>query len=295
MLFKERKNLNFNDAKILLTLNGLDNESNMHGPIHRLHRLYTIMGFQQTTWHGVPGHDNHYDHVNVTPYVFDQQANVTHTSFSDLYSRYGKYIRVIVDGNHRENIIGNVDFQKALSQICRSLPIEHVLRHPDPLVGHKLRVIPFYHIDNKKDTKHHLAFVAKDITAMTLVPISILTHACYSYMFKKQKGRGVSERSFHNFDMHVLQHLSIGASSTLSPKRQLYQLFFTECNDFIIGPGHYMNVNNLLKTLPTISALHFGFYKGCVAADSLPRFLMTLDHCRNANDVLGGIRITDSK
>ena len=55
-----------------------------------------------------------------------------------------------VEGNRRESIIVNVDFQKALSQICRSLPIEHVLRHPDPLVCHKLRVNSFNHIDNEK-------------------------------------------------------------------------------------------------------------------------------------------------
>ena len=142
--------------------------------------------------------------------------------------------------------------------------------------------------------KHQLAFVAKDITAMTLVPISIITHACSSYTLKKQKGRGVSERSFHNFDMHVLQHLSIGASSTLSPKRQSYQLFCSECNDFIIGPGHGMTVNNLLKALPMISALHFDFYEGCVAADPLPSFLSTHNHYHNANDVLGHIPITSS-
>ena len=125
-----------------------------------------------------------------------------------------------VEGNCRESIIGNVDFQKALSKICRSLPIEHVLRHPDPLQCHKLRLISLHNIDDEKDMKHQLAFFVKDITAVTMLPMSILMHVCYSYMSKKQKGRGVSERSFHNFDMHVLQNLSIGASSTLSPKRQ---------------------------------------------------------------------------
>ena len=49
MLFKERKDRQFNDAKVLLTVNGLENESDTHGPIHRLHRLYNIMGFQETT------------------------------------------------------------------------------------------------------------------------------------------------------------------------------------------------------------------------------------------------------
>jgi len=112
-------------------------------------------------------------------------------------------------------------------------------------------------------------------------------------MLKKPKGRGVPERGFHNFDMHVLQHLSIGASSTLSSSPPSYQLFCSECNDFIIGPGHCTNINNLLNALPTIAALHFGFYKGCVAADSLPSFLMTLEYCHHANGVLGGLRITE--
>ena len=295
MLFNERKNRHSNYAKILLTVNGLENESDTHGPIHRLHRLYNIMGFQETTWKDLPGHDNHYDNanVNVTPYVLDQQVNVTHTSFRDLHSRYGKDIRVIVDDNLRESTIGDVDFQKALSQICRSLPIEHVLRHPDPLVRNKLRVISFSHIENEKNMKEQLVFVDTDITAMTLVPMSIFTHACFSYMLKKPRGRGVPERSFHNFDMHVLQHMSIGASSTLSSSPPSYQLFCSECNDFIIGPGHCTNINNLLNALPTIAALHFGFYKGCVEADSLPSFLMTLEHCHHANGVLGDLRITE--
>ena len=59
MLFKEKKNLHSNDAKILLTVNGLKNESDIHGPIHRLHRLHKIMGFQETTWNDFPVHDNH--------------------------------------------------------------------------------------------------------------------------------------------------------------------------------------------------------------------------------------------
>ena len=81
MLFKERKNRHSNDAKILLTVNWLENESDMHGPIHRLHRLYKIMGFQETTWDDVPGQDNHYDHVTVTPYVLGQQLT-PHTPVS---------------------------------------------------------------------------------------------------------------------------------------------------------------------------------------------------------------------
>ena len=45
ILFKERNTCHSNDVKILLTVNGLKNESDIHGPIHRLHRLYKIMGF----------------------------------------------------------------------------------------------------------------------------------------------------------------------------------------------------------------------------------------------------------
>ena len=79
-----------NDARILLTVNGRGNERDIDGPIHRLHSLYGILGFEETKWEHISGHLGHYHHDTVTAYVLHQQVKVTHSVFSSLYSRYEK-------------------------------------------------------------------------------------------------------------------------------------------------------------------------------------------------------------
>ena len=86
MLYNEANQHGSNNARILLTVNGRDNEHDIDGSIHCLHRLYTILGFEETKWEDISGHPSHYHHNTVSAYVLQQQVNVTHSVFSDLYS-----------------------------------------------------------------------------------------------------------------------------------------------------------------------------------------------------------------
>ena len=87
MLYNHAKQHGSNDARILLTVNGCDNESDDDGLIHRLHRYYEILGFDKSTWTDVPGHMSRYEHDNMTPYILHKQVSVTHSIFNDIYSR----------------------------------------------------------------------------------------------------------------------------------------------------------------------------------------------------------------
>ena len=59
MLYNEANQHGSNDARILLTVNGRDNERDSDCPIHRLHRLYGTLGFEETKWEDIFGHLSH--------------------------------------------------------------------------------------------------------------------------------------------------------------------------------------------------------------------------------------------
>ena len=131
------------------------------------------------------------------------------------------------ENNCSGNPLGSVNLQKALYDICRIILNKHAIRRPNTLVCNRLLNLKCSHIKKAEDIKGHLDFVAEEITAMTLVPFSIFTHSCSDYMLKTHSRRGVRGRSLHNFDIHVLKHLLISASSILSIKHGSYELFFT--------------------------------------------------------------------
>ena len=90
MLYNEANQHGSNDARIILTVNGRGNERDRDGPIYHLHRLYVVLGFEETKWGDISNHLSHYRQDAVSAYVLHQQVHVTHSVFSDLYRRYGK-------------------------------------------------------------------------------------------------------------------------------------------------------------------------------------------------------------